>query len=373
MLCVVVSCSLDPKPDADVDPDRAGETGTTSPEPDTADDSGEDSADPGDSEILTAEAVRAAGAHPVGARTESFVLRGGASTQLEVWFPAASADGELHSYRTGDFAFTGGALGGVGPDCAESRPVVVHSHGNGSIRWETLWLSEHLASHGWVVLAVDHAGNTFEDGSADYSDLLSRRPTDVADSFDWLLEQSANTESDLYGCIDPDAGYAVSGYSFGGYTAYVVGGALVDDASGTPALSFADPRAQAVVALAPWTAGVLSTGTSAVSVPALTIGAERDQTVGRQYLRLHTNLTVVPRVLGIYPDAGHFSVTPIYCDFGTFGDGCGDGWVSLDTFVETARGAIAAWLYEVQRDQSARAAFDAVDGIVTWELEDSAP
>ena len=38
-----------------------------------------------------------------------------------------------------------------------------------------------------------------------------------------------DASSPLHGCADPAAGYVVTGYSFGGYTAYATAGALVND------------------------------------------------------------------------------------------------------------------------------------------------
>ena len=42
-------------------------------------------------------------------------------------------------------------------------PVVLFSHGNGGIRFQSFFFAAHLASHGYVVVSPDHHGNTFVD------------------------------------------------------------------------------------------------------------------------------------------------------------------------------------------------------------------
>ena len=43
-------------------------------------------------------------------------------------------------------------------------PLVVYSHGSGGLRFVSSFLTERLASHGFVVVAPDHTGNTALDG-----------------------------------------------------------------------------------------------------------------------------------------------------------------------------------------------------------------
>ena len=142
--------------------------------------------------------------------------------------------------------------------------------------WEMFYLMEFLASHGWIIVAPDHVGNTYYASWGDLSPFLHRRPADIRDTFDWLLEQNADPTSPLSGCVDEDAGYVVSGYSFGGYTAYVTGGASASDWSGAAITDRADPRVTAVVTIAPWDAYAITDGTADIDVPVLTIGGERD-------------------------------------------------------------------------------------------------
>ncbi len=97
---------------------------------------------------------------------------------VEVWYPAATSQGALRSYAVADFVpeerlkledidpdtlpwLTSSSLDEAGPDTAHGPyPLVVFSHGNGGMRLQSLFFTEYLASHGYVVAAPDHMGNT---------------------------------------------------------------------------------------------------------------------------------------------------------------------------------------------------------------------
>ena len=98
-------------------------------------------------------------------------------------------------------------------------------------------------------------------------DVLRRRPKDLTDTYDWLVQLSQDPGSELYGCVDEAAGFVVSGYSFGGYTALVTGGGLVNE-DDVPVHDISDDRVTAVVTFAPWNAyGLLSDGTAEMMCP----------------------------------------------------------------------------------------------------------
>ena len=151
--------------------------------------------------------------------------------KLQLWLPSSDARGGLEDY---DDLLEGIAQRSGVPDCSEPRPVVVFSHGNGGIRWQSLFLTERLAAHGYVVAAPDHAGNTLWDDSAPRSLVASTRPLDVAAAFDFVVDQYGD-------CVDEDAGYAVVGHSFGGWTSLAVTGATVNVAEFTAACESGDP------------------------------------------------------------------------------------------------------------------------------------
>ena len=91
-----------------------------------------------------------------------------------------------------------------------------------------IFLTEYLASRGWVIVAPDHRGNTFFEAEEHRIALALRRPIDIQDTVDWLFNSLGGTNGELNGCIDPNDGYAISGHSFGGYTTLATAGAVVD-------------------------------------------------------------------------------------------------------------------------------------------------
>lgn len=162
----------------------------------------------------------------VGADNDRVEGPDGLSLPLEIWFPAASADETLWAYED---LFTSAAREGGVPDCAEPRPVVMFSHGNGGVRFQSWFFTEHLASHGYLVAAPDHVGNTaFDLGEVPHSRLIERRPLDIVAAYEHLLARAQNTTDPLYGCVDPDAGYIMSGHSFGGFTTFALAGAALE-------------------------------------------------------------------------------------------------------------------------------------------------
>ncbi|MFJ5925560.1 alpha/beta hydrolase family protein [Kitasatospora sp. NPDC092948] len=99
-----------------------------------------------------------------------------------VWYPAAPAtadlplapwlsDGAMRAFLA-DVGFpldpalaplTSARLGAPVHRTGRRLPVVVHSHGSGSHRGDHTVMVQELASHGYVVVAIDHLGNCFSE------------------------------------------------------------------------------------------------------------------------------------------------------------------------------------------------------------------
>lgn len=308
---------------------------------------------------------------PYSAGTLDDQLEGGAGETLtvQVWFPSNDVGQATVSY---DSIYAGEAFTDVTPACDSPRNVLLFSHGYGGIRWQSPFLGDHLASHGWLVVAPDHTANTFFDNDDSRIDeLVVRRPADLADAFDWLVAQSDDPSSPLAGCVDGAAGYAVSGHSFGGYTAYAAGGALIDDPTTGAALDISDPRVWSVMAWAPWNAdGVLGDGTSAIAAPVLTLGGERDETTPPEMVRsLHAGVTATPRYLGMHATAGHNSFAPIACELGLEADnGCGADDVDLDAFTAQVGLISLAFLESTLGTSGAIEQLPTTDEALVWEI-----
>ena len=293
----------------------------------------------------------------------------GETLTVQVWFPSTDVGQTTVSY---DSIYAGDAFTDVSPACDGPRNVLLFSHGYGGIRWQSPFLGDHLSSHGWLVVAPDHAANTFFDNDDSRIDeLVVRRPADLADAFDWLVAQSADAASPLASCVDEAAGYAVSGHSFGGYTAYVAGGALIEDPTTGASRDVADPRIWAVMTWAPWDAdGVLTDGTAAITVPVMTLGGELDQTTPPDMVRgLHAGVTATPRYLGMHATAGHNSYAPIVCELGLeASNGCGADNVDLDAFTSQVGVASLAFLESTLGVSGAIEQLPTSDAALSWEI-----
>jgi predicted dienelactone hydrolase len=90
--------------------------------------------------------------------------------KIEVWYPADYKDGTpLTSYENETrlakkFSIQANAARDVAPLVSESTyPVVIISHGYTGYRQIMFYFGEHLASHGYIVAAIDHTDSTNED------------------------------------------------------------------------------------------------------------------------------------------------------------------------------------------------------------------
>lgn len=192
-------------------------------------------------------------------------------------------------------------------------PVVVFSHCHACTRFDVAEMSERLASHGIVVAAPDHLGNTaWDDPPAMVgTEFLAVRVSDVSSVLDRLLDASASEmPAGLRGRIDPSRA-AVMGHSFGAAT---TGPVVVQDDRFEAALAIAAPS---------FVLGGVDAGD--VTVPYLFLLAEEDGSIGdagntllrRDFMALDT-----PAWLVEVPGAGHWSFSDIAGLGGNYAPGC---------------------------------------------------
>ena len=217
------------------------------------------------------------GRYAVGLSTVRMVdpARSDRTLTVDIWYPADKrAEAPTASL---DLVLTRLELPGVQADpqaAPGSFPLVVFSHGNGGVRFQSWFLMEALASHGFVVAAPDHAGNTALDAIAGTADPISvaatNRPRDVSFVIDQMLARDRDPADPLHRRID-ERDIAVVGHSFGGFTALATAGGFVDYQP--------DPRVDAIVPIAPATFGLTDAQLASIDVPTLLMGGTSDTVV----------------------------------------------------------------------------------------------
>jgi len=187
----------------------------------------------------------ARGPHAVGVRTVD-VTDTSRSRYLpvEIWYPSVAANiGRDTAEETMDHY---DLLPGFPPakqaavrnaDIAVGKfPIVMFSHGFGGHRRQSTFFCTHLASHGYVVVAVDHTGNTvmdvaqmtlqvmmgepMPDPEPMVAELIVARPADVSFVLDRLLAGDLGIDAAQ---LDAER-IGMSGHSFGGWTTLRVAG-----------------------------------------------------------------------------------------------------------------------------------------------------
>jgi predicted dienelactone hydrolase len=206
--------------------------------------------------------------------------------KVEVWYPAILNENEKEFTTYTDnlgmpgdpkrplipFSFKGRAAQNASPVLNDGKfPLIIVSHGYTGSRVLMTYLTENLASKGYVVVAIDHYEATHADAKGFPSTLLNRSK-DIL----FVLNEMANKTKVgspffLTGIVDSD-NTAIIGYSMGGYGVLNVAGAGYSEqmiktfgslTGGSKAIevrttnneaykaSF-NTRIKAVVAFAPW-------------------------------------------------------------------------------------------------------------------------
>ncbi len=241
------------------------------------------------------------GEHAVGWRTVR-LDDGGREIVVELWYPATAAAGGAPATYAGSFTaeppaeptkFTrpGIAVRDAAP-VAGRFPLVIVSHGYDNDAIALSWLTENLASKGYVVAAIRHRDPPITDRTG-FPSVLLRRPLDIAFAAKALPAALGDSPG-----VDPSR-VALIGYSMGGYGVLTAAGAELDPASplvqmvpGGALAAYARGGAsreavrvanlKAVVAMAP-AGGSLNAwgpdGIGAITAPLLLIAGDRDGTV----------------------------------------------------------------------------------------------
>jgi predicted dienelactone hydrolase len=145
-----------------------------------------------------------------------------------------------------------------------ARPLIVFSHGSGGIAIQSIHLMEQLASHGFVVVAPNHTGNTNADvtgGTAvSITQALLDRVPDTSFVIDHMLALAATPGDPFFGSIDAQH-IGVAGHSLGGFTALAVKSGY----QGIPP----DARVGAIMPIAPGASWISDAELANITVPTL--------------------------------------------------------------------------------------------------------
>jgi predicted dienelactone hydrolase len=302
--------------------------------------------------------LSARGSYAVGVRTLDFVNKGQADVlnskngidpiydrplKVEVWYPAQLAEGAQETVIYNEvmgtahdslrpltpFTFKGRASRDADPLTTDgSFPLLVVAHGYVGSRYLMTYLTENLASKGYVVVAIDHTDSTFKDASPFPSTLVNR-----AKDISFVLNQTVNLgragdKNFLAGLIDSE-NIGIIGYSMGGYGVLNVAGAgysdglvgffsgmsggskaIIDLAMSNPDFPKPDPRIKAVVAFAPWgmERGIWDAeGLKGLKVPTFFIAGSQDDISGYEkgIKAIFTGAVNADRYLLTYENARH--------------------------------------------------------------------
>jgi predicted dienelactone hydrolase len=236
------------------------------------------------------------------------------SLTVDAWYPVDADDAVGVPPSVYDLLLAGlpsdVALDGPLVSLAGPFPLVAFSHGNNAIRFQSFFLTEILASHGFVVVAPDHAGNTAADLIFPGPPIpfeARDRPLDISLVITRMLEKNADPNDPFFETLD-GIRIGVMGHSFGGFTTLAMATGFQD----VPP----DLRVRALVPISPAAGGLSDEQLASIERPEIVIGGTADVTVpiDPSSVRAFELPSARPRYRIDVEDAGHNSFTNI-CDF----------------------------------------------------------
>ncbi len=199
--------------------------------------------------------------------------------KVAVWYPAAARE-QPTAYSRSNNGFMGSVAKDAPPATCPPVPLVLYSHGLGGCALQTLFFTEELARHGYVVAAPDHQDAVCAIGSDELRFGNMRTDQSFLEPKRWNDRSEIDRLRDLRAVIrliadDPQLGRAADvqrigavGHSLGGYTALAMAG-------GWPSWKHEDVKA--VLAFSPYVMPFVAHGTLArLNVPVMYQGAQFD-------------------------------------------------------------------------------------------------
>jgi hypothetical protein len=258
----------------------------------------------------------------------------GRTLPVEVWYPVASAGtaSEVIDFETDpdrraalsplldaapvDCVATTTTATRDAPATAGEYPVVLYSHCYTCTRWSAHTVMERIASHGFVVVAPDHEGDTLFDRLNGTESPLDNTLVDVREAdIRFVLDQVLSGDALPEGATANASQVGMLGHSIGSVTA----GRVAQN----------DARIAAVAGLAAPMENILygEVLMEFITVPLGLLEATEDNSIkelGNVFIRENFSKANTPAYKLDIVDAGHWSVTNIAGLEDFFSPGCGD-------------------------------------------------
>lgn len=206
-------------------------------------------------------------------------------------------------------------------------PLIIMSHGQSCDRYNIAWVAEVLAANGYIVAAMDHYGNTWNNKIPEIYASPWERPKDITFVLDRLLSESPFKDR-----ID-NTKIGFVGYSLGGGTGLWIAGAqtskidlqqarincerdlagvvpveMIDKIDFSKACgSYRDSRISAMVVMAPALGWLFEEESlKKISIPMYIVAPEKDQIVPIESNAMIFAKKIARASLKIIRDADHF-------------------------------------------------------------------
>jgi len=249
--------------------------------------------------------------YPVGRRTIEVTSEPGRTLTADVWYPADEES--LVAVPKSTYEFPGLAYTSTvafdSPPVASGGPfpLIVYSHGSGGQRYVSAFLTEALAARGFVVISVDHTGNTaldeFTGTQLPRDEIVRLRPVDIRAEIDAMAAANDDPASMFAGAVDSSR-VGLVGHSAGST------GALQSVADGGTAT---DADVRAVVGMGPYIDPVTDDQLASIDLPAMLVSGTRDTTtpIRTQTQRAWKGLGAHPLYRVDLTGAGHQSFSDV--------------------------------------------------------------
>ncbi|WP_226994317.1 alpha/beta hydrolase family protein [Myxococcus hansupus] len=257
-----------------------------------------------------------------------------------LWYPSAQGTPMVEHVASPIFVPFHAAKDAPAASTQARWPLVVLSHGNGGEAINMSWFGAHLAAHGFMVVSVNHPGNSYGDTSPEGYVRGWERPRDFTALLDGLLAHPS------WGPRVDVERIGSAGHSMGGYTALALVGARLNlkflaDVCTSPATrahlgceelrdvdysridfaearaSYQDSRVRAAFAMAPGMAGTYEARDVAdITAPVALVLAKGDELMPHEENGVHLAKLLPAAKTVVLEDAAHFTFLPQCAELG---------------------------------------------------------